>query len=655
MTDTETPKPTYPGAPSRAGVQTPRWTPADAHRLYRLDDWARGYFAINDAGHVAVRPTGRADVQIDLKVLVDDLRRRDVRTPMLLRFSDLLAHRAGKITEAFRNAIERFDYRGDYACVYPIKVNQQRHVVEEVLRFGKTHGFGLEAGSKPELLAIMALVEDNDTPIICNGYKDEPFIEAVVLASKIGRNIIPVIEKFTELETLLRQARAHGVRPKIGVRVKLSALGAGRWQQSGGVRSKFGLFISETLDLVDRLREHDMLDCLQLLHFHIGSQVNDVRAIKSAINELARVYVELSRAGAALRYIDVGGGLGVDYDGSTTPTDSSMNYDLAEYANNVVFHIGEVCNDAGVPHPTILSESGRALVAHHSLLVFDVVGSTGFDRFGSLRKLTDDELTALPLPVRTLYESQRDLNDENFIEYYHDAQLNREEVLNLFRLGHCTLEQRGLGERSFYAIAAGVLRRVRAMDEPPAELTDLEAILADTYFCNTSIFQSLPDTWAINQLFPIVPLHRHHEPPSRRGVLADVTCDSDGKIDRFIAPRDPKPVLELHPYDGGDYLLGVFLVGAYQETLGDLHNLFGDTDAVHVRLGEDGRPMIEEIVPGDTAREVLQYVQYDTEALARTFRRTLETAIRDGKLTLDEAAALRRFYENGLAGYTYLA
>lgn len=637
-----------------ADVPTAAWSTDDSHRLYRLDEWAGGYFAINDAGHVVVWPTGRPELEIDLKTLIDDLRRRDVRTPMLLRFSDLLQHRAAEIAGAFDAAIERFGYRGEYACVYPIKVNQQRHVVEEVLRFGKVHGFGLEAGSKPELLAIMALVDDNTTPIICNGYKDEAFLEAVVLAGKIGRNIIPVIEKFSELETLLRQAKAHGVRPQIGVRVKLSALGAGRWQQSGGARSKFGLFISETLDLIQRLREHDMLDCLQLLHFHIGSQINDVRAIKSAINELSRVYVEMSRAGASLKYLDVGGGLGVDYDGSTTSTDSSMNYDLAEYANNVVFHIGEVCDDAGVAHPTILSESGRALVAHHSVLVFDVIGVSAFDRFAALPELTNEELVSLPMPVRTLYESQRDLGDENFIEYYHDAQLNREEVLNLFRLGHCTLEQRGLGERSFYAIAAGVLRRVRGMDNPPAELADLEAILADTYFCNTSIFQSLPDTWAIGQLFPIMPLHRHRESPNRRGVLADVTCDSDGKIDRFIAPRDTKPVLELHPYKGGDYLLGAFLVGAYQETLGDLHNLFGDTDAVHIKLGEDGRPVIDEIVPGDTAREVLGYVQYDTNALARAFRRTVETAIRDEKLTLDEAGALRRFYENGLAGYTYL-
>lgn len=630
------------------------WVPQDAAELYRIGQWGQGYFTVNNAGHVAVQPRRDSPHQIDLKQLVDQLCQRDISTPVLLRFTDVLQDRLGAICGAFSNAIKRFGYRGNYACVYPIKVNQQRHLIEEVLACGSRYGVGLEVGSRPELLAIMALVDADHTPIVCNGFKDEPFIEAIMLASKIGRNVIPVVEKFSELRGIIRQAQAHGVRPKIGLRVKLAAEGAGRWQQSGGLGSKFGLFLSETLEAAKQLRQVQMLDCLKLLHFHIGSQVSDVRAIKQAINELARIYTQLYLGGAGLEYLDVGGGLGVDYDGSATSADSSMNYDLAEYANNVVFHVQQVCDEQAVPHPTIFSESGRALVAHHSVLVFDIVGWSGFDRFDIPDDLTQKQLAVLPQPVATLYESYHNLCEANLLEYFHDSQVNRQEAMNLFRLGHCSLENRALAERLFFGICAKVLHLARKMERLPEDFTHLESMLADTYFANCSIFQSLPDSWAIGQVFPIMPIHRLDERPTCRGVLADITCDSDGKIDRFIHHSSPKSVLELHPYTGADYLVGVFLVGAYQEILGDLHNLFGDTNAVHVRLDEQGRVMIGEVIEGDRVADVLRYVQFSPDQLKRQFHQAIESAIRKGKLSLPEARQLRRFYEQGLAGYTYL-
>lgn len=644
----------HPESGSDQSVVQDGWVPQDAAELYRIGQWGQGYFTVNNAGHVAVQPRGDSPHQIDLKQLVDQLCQRDISTPVLLRFTDVLQDRLGAICGAFSNAIKRFGYRGNYACVYPIKVNQQRHLIEEVLACGSRYGVGLEVGSRPELLAIMALVNADHTPIVCNGFKDEPFIEAIMLASKIGRNVIPVVEKFSELRGIIRQAQAHGVRPKIGLRVKLAAEGAGRWQQSGGLGSKFGLFLSETLEAAKQLRQVQMLDCLKLLHFHIGSQVSDVRAIKQAINELARIYTQLYLGGAGLEYLDVGGGLGVDYDGSATSADSSMNYDLAEYANNVVFHVQQVCDEQAVPHPTIFSESGRALVAHHSVLVFDIVGWSGFDRFDIPDDLTQKQLAVLPQPVATLYESYHNLCEANLLEYFHDSQVNRQEAMNLFRLGHCSLENRALAERLFFGICAKVLHLARKMERLPEDFTHLESMLADTYFANCSIFQSLPDSWAIGQVFPIMPIHRLDERPTCRGVLADITCDSDGKIDRFIHHSSPKSVLELHPYTGADYLVGVFLVGAYQEILGDLHNLFGDTNAVHVRLDEQGRVMIGEVIEGDRVADVLRYVQFSPDQLKRQFHQAIESAIRKGKLSLPEARQLRRFYEQGLAGYTYL-
>jgi arginine decarboxylase len=630
------------------------WTVETAAKLYGIQQWGQGYFSINDDGHVVVHPTQDPARSLDLKKLVDELRERDIQLPLLVRFTDILKHRVTKLHEAFSSAIRDHDYKGQYRCVYPIKVNQQRHVVEEILSFGRPYGFGLEAGSKPELLAVLALVDDDDTPIICNGFKDDEFIEAVILATKIGRNIIPVVEKFSELELIVKYAKLHNVKPSIGVRVKLSAKGAGRWEQSGGVRSKFGLFVSEVLDSLEYLRNHDMGDCLNLLHFHLGSQINNIRNIKNAIIELTRVYVELQRLGAGLQYIDVGGGLGVDYDGSKTNFESSINYGLQEYANDVVFHIKEICDNSSVEHPIIISESGRAMVAYHSVLVFNVLGWSGFNRFELPAQLTPEDREKMPDPVINLFDTFRDINEANLMEYYHDAQISRDAVLNLFNLGYCTLEHRSLAEKLFWGVCSKALAMVRKMDYIPEEFEGLEAMLSDTYFCNYSIFQSMPDSWAIDQLLPIMPIHKLNQQPNCRGILADITCDSDGKVDRFIDRRDVKSVLELHPYDGSEYLLAAFLVGAYQEILGDLHNLLGDTNAVHVSIDPDGHVTVDEVVEGDTVREVLQYVQFSADDLKRQMRKTVEKALREQKLTIDESRVLLKFYENGLEGYTYL-
>lgn len=630
------------------------WSVADSVQMYGINSWGRGYFSINDLGHVVVHPTKDPKVAVDLKTLVDELRERDIQLPVLLRFTDILKHRVAELHDAFEQAIRENDYKGDYRCVYPIKVNQQRHVVQEILDFGQPYGFGLEAGSKPELLAVMAMVTDDQTPIICNGFKDDEFIEAVILATKIGKNIIPVVEKFSELELIVKYAKLHNVKPSIGVRVKLAAKGAGRWESSGGVRSKFGLFISEVVAALDYLRDHGMGDCLNLLHFHLGSQISAIRNIKSAIIELVRVYTELQRLGAGLKYIDVGGGLGVDYDGSKTDFGSSVNYTPQEYANDVIFHVKEICDQAGAEHPIIISESGRAMVAYHSILAFNVIGWSGFARFKQPDVLSEEEKKELPQPVVNLYDTYRGLNQSNFMEYYHDAQLAREMVLNLFNLGYCTLEQRSLAERLFWGVCSRVLDIVRHMEYVPDEFRNLESMLSDTYFCNYSIFQSMPDSWAIDQLFPIMPIHRLGEEPTCRGILADITCDSDGKVDRFIDKWDVKNVLELHPFDGTDYVLAAFMVGAYQEILGDLHNLLGDTNAVHVSVDENGRFTIDEVIEGDTVREVLQYVQFSADELKRAMRKSIERALRDQKLTVDESRVLLKFYEDGLEGYTYL-
>jgi arginine decarboxylase len=627
-----------------------KWKIQDAVETYGVRHWGKGYFGVNRSGHVTVHPNKRPEEAIDLKELIDQLQARGIQLPILLRFTDILRHRVGELHAAFNQAIQENDYQGEYCCVYPIKVNQQRHVVEEILDFGKPYHFGLEAGSKPELLAVLALTNGLDTPIICNGFKDDEFIQMAVLARKIGKQIIPVVEKFTELETICKYADEAKVRPVVGVRVKLAARGAGRWRSSAGYRSKFGLTLTEVLEAVEFLRQRDMADCLQLVHFHLGSQITNIRSIKNALTEAARVYVELHRIGTGVRYLDVGGGLGIDYDGSQTDFNSSVNYTLQEYANDVVFRVKTVCEEAGVPHPTIVSESGRAVVAYHSLLVFDVLGVSNFDRYQVPPEVPPDA----PQQITDLLSIHRDLKKKNVLESYHDAVQAVDECLNMFNFGTLSLEMRALVERLFWAVCSKLLKLVRDMDYVPEELQGLEALLSDTYFCNFSIFQSMPDSWAIKQLFPIMPIHRLTEVPVRRAVLGDITCDSDGKIDQFIDLRDVRNTLELHPYDGSPYYLAAFLLGAYQEILGDLHNLFGDTNAVHVSLDDDGEINVDTVIKGDTVREVLAYVQYSAEELTARLRKEVERAVRAGKISLTESRQFLRFYESGLDGYTYL-
>jgi arginine decarboxylase len=634
------------------------WSIADSLDLYSVEAWGSGYFSINESGNVVVRPDADPARQIDLFEVVEQLRARDLTAPVVIRFSDILRHRLKTLHDAFANAITENEYRGGYAAVFPIKVNQQRLVVEEVYRGGTALGFGLEVGSKPELLAVMAMTEDApDRLVICNGFKDDSYIEAVILASKLGRTIIPVIENFSELAYVLKHAEKYQVRPRIGVRVKLASEGAGRWRESAGDRSKFGLFTTEILELIEVLRQHEMLDCLKLVHCHPGSQLHDIRRVKEAVGELAYVYAELQRLGAGLEYIDVGGGLGVDYDGSRTNFESSMNYTLQEYANDVVYRVASVCDARGIAHPTIISESGRAIAAHHSVLVFNVLGVSRLDRFRVAGELEQDYdgSDEVPQPVQDLFEAYRSISERRLVECWHDAQEAREQVYQMFKLGYISLEMRGLAERLYWATCARVRDVARRSSRLPEELEGLEAVLTDTYFCNVSIFQSLPDSWAIDQLFPIMPVHRLAERPARNAVLADITCDSDGKIDRFVSTREVKRSLELHELlPGEDYYLAAFLVGAYQETLGDLHNLFGDTHVVHIRLDDEHGWWIEEVLKGDTANKVLGYMQYDTDELYPRFARDCERAMRDGRLSVAEGQALKRFYESELAGYTYL-
>jgi arginine decarboxylase len=630
---------------------TSRWTPADSMDLYNVRGWGNNYFSVNDQGHVIVHPAGPGTPAIDLKELVDEVRERGIAPPLLIRFSEIIRERVVQLNEAFGRAIEEYGYKSLYRGVYPIKVNQDRYLVESLVEYGRPYHYGLEAGSKPELLAVMALLEDEEALIICNGYKDEEYIETAMLASKLGRHVILVVEKPSELQLIHQMSQRMGVRPRIGIRSRLATRGAGHWEASGGDRSKFGLSGRDLLDAIDFLRANDLLDALELVHFHLGSQISSIRSIKDGLREAAQVYVNLAKLGAPLGYLDVGGGLGIDYDGSQTNFTSSLNYTLQEYANDIVFGVMEVCDFHGVPHPVIVSESGRATVAHHAVLIIDVLGVSEFSLGKLPRKLSSDVEPSL----RNLFDTYRELSRKNLLEAYHDAISARDECLTLFRLGHMSLENRGLAEDLFWAICQKVLKLSRSLPEIPEDLEGLERQLADTYFCNFSVFQSVPDSWAIDQLFPILPIHRLAEEPSNRAVLADITCDSDGKIDHFIDRRDVKDVLELHPFQpGSPYYLGVFLVGAYQEILGDLHNLFGDTNTVHVSLHPEEGYTIDGVVAGDTVSDVLRYVRYGRNELVAKVRQAAETALRAKRMTLEESRQLLRRYEEGLSGYTYL-
>ncbi len=643
---------------SKSPTVTSTWTASDSEQIYRSQAWGQGYFCIHDNGHMYVHPMGRERVGVDLHQIVDGLSERGIETPVLLRFTDIVDHRLQTLKSAFAQAIEENDYQGGYVAAYPIKVNQQHQVVEEVARYGHQLGYGLEVGSKPELLAVMAMT--TDTPgqfIICNGFKDAQYIEAVILAHKLGRTIIPVVENLRELDLIIKFAEKHGVHPRIGVRVKLASAGSGRWATSVGIKSKFGLTITELLRAIQTLKDHDMLDCLELLHCHSGSQHQDISTIKSAITELVHVFTQLHETGAKLKYLDIGGGLGVDYQGSASDQASSMNYSLEEYASDVIYRIGSICTAKGIDHPTVVTECGRAMVAYSSVLVFNVLGSTGPSDLIDPDMVVHDDESSDPQPLRDLRHALNALreNSQKLAEIYHDTTRAREDAMSLFSLGYLSLEHRAEIERLFWTICSMLQSACLDMEEVPEPLAGIDDLMSETYFANFSLFQSLPDTWAIDQLFPITPIHRLNEEPTKRAVLADITCDSDGKIDLFVSDTGhPEHTLSVHEIkDDHPYYFGVFLVGAYQETLGDLHNLFGDPHAVHIEI-EDDEWSIREVVKGDTISEVLSYVQFEPDRLARSLEKECERAVKRKAMTVRESRILTEFYESGLNGYTYL-
>lgn len=628
------------------------WKIQDSIEFYNINQWGANFFSVNSTGNVEVYPTGDSNRSIDLKVLADEIQQRGIQLPLLIRFSDILRARIKALCESFQNAIQEYNYQSVYRGVYPIKVNQQRQVVATIVEAGQPYHFGLEAGSKPELLTTVALLNDPEALIVCNGYKDEEFIELALLARRVGKNVVLVVEKLNELELITKIAEKLQVVPSIGVRVRLSAKGSGRWEASGGDRSKFGLGPVEALQAVEWLKAKNMLGSLQLLHYHLGSQITAIRNVKDALREAARYYVEIKNMGAALKYLDVGGGLAVDYDGSRTNFAASANYSMQEYANDVVYQIMTTCDEAKVEHPIIVSESGRAITAYHSVLIFNVLSVTEF-------KLVEPAAPAAenaPPLVKELWESYQSLSRKNYQEVYHDIQHTREQLLNMFNLGYVNLQWRAYAEAIYWATNYKIFRLAKEGNYVPDELEGLEKALADIYFCNFSLFQSLPDTWAIDQIFPIMPIHRLQEKPTRTGILADITCDSDGCIDRFVDLRNIKDVLGLHPWqENEDYLIGIFLVGAYQEILGDLHNLFGDNNVVQIALdGENNSYKVEHVEYGDSVSEVLAYVQQSKDALVSQFRLSVEQAVRDGGCTLEEARHILETYRAGFEGYTYM-
>lgn len=622
----------------------------DSVETYGVSSWGRDFFSISDDGHLVLEHDGHA---VDLKLLVDDLIERGISLPILVRFAALLDARIRLLNEAFTNAIGEYGYRGQYRGVYPIKVNQSRKVVDAITRFGEPFHYGLEAGSKPELLAAMALLHDREALIICNGYKDEHYIETALLASRLRGHVIVVVEKPSELPLIARVADRLGIEPSIGIRMKLSAKGSGKWQESGGDHAKFGLTAGEIVEAVEELRSHDRLHCLKLLHFHLGSQITAIRSVKDALREATRMYTELRKLGCeGLAFFDVGGGLGVDYDGSQTNFDYSMNYSIQEYANDVVYSVQDACDAEDIPHPTLVSESGRAVVAHHSVLVVDVIGVTQstVDAPDVERPPEDAHDIA-----HELWEIYDNLSRKNVRELYHDAVEYKDQVLQLFNLGHLSLHERARCERLFWASCHRMRHIAKALSRAPEELQKLDRFLSDTYFCNFSMFQSLPDVWAVDQLFPVMPIHRLNEEPMRPAILADITCDSDGKIDAFTDVRDVKDTLPLHVPNGEPYHLGIMFTGAYQEILGDMHNLFGDTNVVSVDIGPSAKGyVVDEVVYGDTIEDVLRYVDYQPKELINSLRKQVEVAVEDGHMSLEESRQLMQRYRDGLASYTYL-
>ena len=628
-----------------------KWKVEDSAELYNIKGWGRQYFTINERGHVAVTPK-EGYASVDLKEVMDELQLRDITAPVLLRFPDILDNRVEKISKCFKKAAEQYNYKAQNFIVYPIKVNQMRQVVEEIVSHGKKFNIGLEAGSKPELHAVLATNIADDALIICNGYKDANYVELALLAQKMGRRIYLVVEKMNELKLIADISRRIKIRPNIGIRIKLSSTGAGKWEDSGGDSSKFGLNSSELLEALDYLERRDMKDCLKLIHFHIGSQITKIRFIKNALREAMQFYVQLSKSGFDIDFVDIGGGLGVDYDGTrNSASESSMNYAIQEYANDAVYSLVDACEKNGLKQPNIITESGRSLTAHHSVLVFEVLETTTLPQWKDSEEISDNEHEL----VRELYDIWDKLSQPRLFESWHDALQIREEALDLFSLGLIDLRTRAMVEKLFWSIAREVGDIAQTMKHAPEELRKVARMLPDKYFCNFSLFQSLPDHWAIDQLFPVMPLARLDEKPTRMATLQDMTCDSDGKIAHFISVQGGSAdYLMLHPLRQGEsYYLGVFLAGAYQEILGDMHNLFGDTNAVHISVYKD-RYEIDKIIDGETVAEVLDYVQFDPKKLVRNVETWVTASMKAGKITAEEGREFLSNYRSGLYGYTYL-
>lgn len=626
-----------------------RWRIEDSAELYNITGWGLKYFSINDNGHVQVTPR-EGCASVDLKELMDELQIRDITAPVLLRFPDILDNRIEKISRCFKQAAEEYKYGAQNFIIYPIKVNQMRQVVDEIVSHGKKFNIGLEAGSKPELHAVLATNIDEHNLIICNGYKDENYVELALLAQKMGRRIFLVVEKLNELHLIARLAKRIGVRPNIGIRIKLSSSGSGKWEESGGDHSKFGLNSSELLEAVDALAKYKMEDCLKLIHFHIGSQITKIRRIKNALREATQFYVQLTKMGFSIDFIDIGGGLGVDYDGTrSSASENSMNYSIQEYANDAISAIVDACEKNGLKQPNVITESGRSLSAHHSILIIETLETTQLPVWSDNEEVSDSDHEL----ARELYQIWDRLGQQSLLESWHDALQIREEALDRFSLGMLDLHTRAQIEKLFWSVAREVNDIAKTMKHVPEELR-ISKMLPDKYFCNFSLFQSLPDSWAIDQMFPIMPISRLDEKPTRTATIQDVTCDSDGKINCFISSHGFSNALPIHPIKNGEsYYLGVFLVGAYQEILGDMHNLFGDTNTVHVSVHKDGYE-IEQIIDGETVAEVLDYVQYNPKKLVRNVETWVTRSMKSGKITPEEGREFLSNYRSGLYGYTYL-
>jgi len=628
------------------------WDTTQATDFYKINRWGMGYFVVNDEGNLCVCDPDNKEIQVDLKLIVDELNKREIEPPLLIRVMNILENRIKKLATCFEHAIDTCDYKGTYLPLYPVKVNQQRPVVEAIRKYGEPYGMGLEVGSKAELVAALATTTHSEALLICNGYKDNDYAEIVGMAHKMGKKVIPVIEKYSEIETFISYYKKSGIMPNMGVRLKSSNRGIGQWANSGGDRSKFGLRISEIMRLVGRLKEEGLLPKFKLLHFHIGSQVTQIKVVKQALTEAGRVYTGLVNQGVQLKYLDVGGGLGVDYDGSTQHTFTTINYTLQEYANDVIYRIQQICDQEKVSHPIILSESGRFLSAHYSFLITNVAA---FSHLHADEPIHSPGVKD-PGVMQEVFEIYNNIKEgcSNFLENYHDAVQAHSEVVNLFNLGYLSIIQRAEFERIFRSIMLLVQEKLDKMEHVPVELEDLELSLTDTYFANFSLFQSLPDSWAIDQIFPLIPIHRLNERPSRRGVVVDLTCDSDGCIKQYVGPYQNRPFAWLHPEKEGEpYYLGIFLTGAYQETLGELHNLFGETNAVQLELVGKNQYQVANIQKGESVRDILEHVGYTYEALIERMNKQIEEAVQDGNLTQEESAHLMDQFQSALKGYTY--